>query len=311
LRQDWAVVVLSYGDGPGLRTVGSLLEGGVEPEKVLLVHNPGPGAAGITGAPAGVSVRNRSVNDGYGPAMNLGVAWAREQGYDLVALLTDDVEISLDSLQTLAEHCRSPDVAIVGPLLRDRDTGAVLSTGGTLDRWGQVGHRKARVPALAEVEWIDGAALMAKTAVVTFPPDFFLYVEDVAACVAARRAGYRVLCDIRAEAVTSPGVRGRREVFRYLMWRNRVAMAVRMLGVSAVLATVARCVATGAVRAAQAYKTGGAVAARRLGRTYGRALSDGLLGRMGPPDDVLTGGQRTRPRRGCKIAARTTRRWAP
>jgi GT2 family glycosyltransferase len=282
---DWSVVVLAHGDGPAPDTVRHLLAEGVDPDCILVVHNPSDDQPRARGFDPRVAVLDRARNDGYGPAMNDGIAWARHQGSEVVLLLTDDVRTSLPALRTLVEDCAPPHVALVGPLLRHALTGRVVSAGGLLDRDGNIAHRFDAVPAeLREVDWVDGAVVAARVDVVQFPDDFFLYVEDVAAAVAARRAGYRVLCNTRVEATTAPGVEGRTELFRYLVWRNRIALARRELGPRAVEATVARLLAAGIVRPATAARRSGRVAVgTAMARVYLRALRDGLTGRMGRP----------------------------
>jgi GT2 family glycosyltransferase len=282
---DWSVVVLAHGDGPAPSTVRHLMAEGVDPGSILVVHNPSDDQPRARGFDQRVAVLDRARNDGYGPAMNDGIAWARRQGSEVVLLLTDDVRTSLAALRTLAEDCAAPDVALVGPLLRHAVTGRVVSAGGLLDRDGNIAHRFDALPAaLREVDWVDGAVVAARVDVAQFPDDFFLYVEDVAAAVAARRAGYRVLCDTRVEARTAPGVEGRTELFRYLVWRNRIALARRELGVRAVAATVARLAAAAVVRPVTAAREAGDQAVgTAMARVYLRALSDGLTGRMGRP----------------------------
>jgi GT2 family glycosyltransferase len=286
---EWSVVVLAHGAGPAPATVRHLLDEGVEEGRILVVHNPSDQQPRALGLDPRVAVLDRPGNDGYGPAMNAGLAWAKGQGSEVALLLTDDVRTSLPALRTLVQDCAPTDVGLVGPLLRHAVSGRVISAGGLLDRNGNLAHRTDALPAsVRDADWVDGAVVAARVEAVRFPDDFFLYVEDVAAGLAARRAGYRVLCDTRVEATTVPGVEGRRELFRYLLWRNRLALARRDLGPRAVAATVARLAAAATVRPAEAARLSGdpAVGAA-MARVYLRALGDGLAGRMGRPGPDL------------------------
>lgn len=285
----WSVGVLAHGDGLAPGTTRHLLAKGVDPSRILVVHNPSNDQPRARGFDPCISVLDRPGIDGYGPVMNDGIAWAKRHGSEVAVLLTDDVRTSLRALRTLVEDCAPPDVALVGPLLRHAVSGRVVSAGGLVDRKGNIAHRTDAAPAsLREVDWVDGSAVAARVAAVRFPEDFFLYVEDVAAGVSVRRAGYRVLSDTTVEALTAPGVERRTGMFRYLMWRNRLGLARRYLGPRAVAATVARLATAASLRPVEAARRAGdAAVGRAMAGVYLRALADGLTGRMGRPHPHL------------------------
>ncbi|WP_408899072.1 glycosyltransferase [Nocardioides sp. R1-1] len=228
-----------------VRTVASLVEAGVEPRNVVVVDNSEDDSLdAVAGALATVAVLT-TPNDGYGAAVNAGVAWlARERPEPAAVLVaTHEVLVQPDTLAELVRGLDDPAVAAVGPLLWDSEdqTRPLWSAGGLLAGRGLVArhHRRPVRPGsdFAPVDWLDGSLVLYRRALLEafpFDPAYFLYLEEVDLHLRLRRAGWRVSVAQRARAVqTTHGMPA------YWAMRNRVYFSrTHSLGVAGRLGTL-------------------------------------------------------------------------
>jgi N-acetylglucosaminyl-diphospho-decaprenol L-rhamnosyltransferase len=171
------------------------------------------------------------VNRGFPAAVNQGLE--RSQG-DVVLLVNPDCVVPPATSDTLVAHLRAhPDVAVVGPRLREPDGKAAISAHpaptfatllvSTLFPFGRRALPAAFTRLLArtrrwesydaslhgsaaiDVPWLTGACLAVRS---TFLRDelggldegYFMYYEDVELCLAATQRGHRVVYLPSAEA---------------------------------------------------------------------------------------------------------------
>ena len=212
---DINVLVLTYGEGNKHRhLVGALIESGVSPQQIVLIHNPDGSPDGARPwAPPNASTLIMPRNVGYGHAMNAGIRFAAERGAEWLLLLTHDVEFANSGLTTLlaAREC-GEGFAVLGPALRRADDDSVYSFGGVHDAKTLVRHvtdkPAALIDGIAECLWIDGCAMLVRSAPLIaaglMRGDFFMYFDEPEMCLRLRRLGWHVGVVTEAEARTSP-----------------------------------------------------------------------------------------------------------
>ena len=190
-----AVVVLHYRNWPGIRrTLDAVLEQGVDPTEVTIVDNAS-GDGSVREIEANYASMNRielDANGGYAAGMNQGLR-ACASSYDAALLLTHDCVLGEGALELLKSRLRSDErLGAVGPLLAWRSApDRVFSGGGTLlapaydpDHlwWRDEVSLHADEPP-REVQWLDGACVLLRTAVFEslggFDEGYFLYFEEV------------------------------------------------------------------------------------------------------------------------------------
>jgi N-acetylglucosaminyl-diphospho-decaprenol L-rhamnosyltransferase len=300
---DLGVVVLAYGGGGEHEPLlASLLEEGVEPAAVLVIHNPARPAEAAPVPACGCEVVQAGANLGYAGGMNLGLARMRERGVELVLLLTHDARLRSGALSGLrAAMEAAPDFGVLAPALLLSGTEIPFSFGGRTDAWGGTEHIKDRPggDGVAACDWVDGGTLLVRRALVDrlggFDERFWGYCEDSDLCLRVRRAGYGVGVVLAAAADQEPGSAKRPGAWSYLSTRNGIAYARRARGLRGLLASSGRALFTIALSAAR-------TALRRLGLRPGagadtwalavgtsRGLLDYCRGRWGPPPAGLPG----------------------
>ncbi len=235
-----AVVVLSYGSGNQQQElVESLVEAGISPSRILVVHNPDGTAAGARPmVRSGVAVRALERNRGYGTAMNAGIEHWLAHGAEWILLLTHDVQIEAESLDHLIQAAAAHRTyGVLGPVLVDAETGRPFSYGGIDARDNIVGHRLDRpesADGVAACAWVDGSVVLLRaTAYQAAGPiesRFFMYFEEPDFCVRVRHAGWRVGVVLGSRAVTDPGLPKRPLAYGYLFCRNGLLYAWRTGG---------------------------------------------------------------------------------
>jgi GT2 family glycosyltransferase len=279
------VVVLSYGNGGAREVVRQLVDEGADTSRIILVHNPSPAVPAPPPVDHGVTVLVQPDNLGYGAGMNVGrkLALSRDPTA-VVVLLTHDVEIAYADIARLAREIRThPVVGILAPRLQS-PAGSSLSAGGTLDRFGNVRHLATHDRVGTQVrDWVDGAVVALSPLAPTLPSQYFLYMDDVALSTRTWRAGLEVRVDLSIVAVTEPKAADRRDVFRFLYWRNRLAFARTELTLVATIVGLLRLVGAAFLRSAQTTARERSIrSGARLLRLYARAARDGLGSRLGP-----------------------------
>jgi GT2 family glycosyltransferase len=190
------------------RTVASLLAAGLDPRKVVVVDNSEDESLAST--VLGDLRILVTANDGYGSAVNAGVAWLAREHPGLAAILvsTHEVVVEPDTVTELLDGLALPGTAAVGPVLweaRSAD-GAIWSAGGVLAGRGLVArHRHAPRDdsRFAEADWLDGALVLYRSQLLEaygFDTTYFLYLEEVDLHLRLRRAGWQIRVAHQARA---------------------------------------------------------------------------------------------------------------
>lgn len=261
----------------------------------VVVVNPRGDEASV--APPVVRHVTMTTNAGYAAAVNRGALELAPE-IDTLLILTRDADLDPDALDHLVDTLeRVPECAIVGPL---SSVGDRFRCGGRYPHPGRATHIVADHPsdldALVDVDWIDGSVMLVRRAVFDrvggLDAGTFMYVDEVALCLAITDAGHRVLVDTRARASQIPGAPQRSRAHAYLVARNHVRLARRRSGVgAAAIATASAGASTlrSIWRWASGADPGRSHHARSaLGFVDGAVA--GLLGQSGPPPARVTRG---------------------
>jgi GT2 family glycosyltransferase len=296
------VVILTHGTSPQAPELAqALLEEGLEPEAVVIVHNPTRPEEPAPEPPPGVGVIRMERNGGYAAGMNAGLRRQLGRGVEFVLLLTHEIRFPLGSVRALLEVAQSAqEFGVLGPTLWWREQNRVLSYGGRRRRRGGLEHIEAPPEGqdgVAETDWIDGAAMLFRAELLErvglMEERFFIYVEDAEICLRAQRAGWRVgvATDILADA--SPGGDTRPGAWAYLSARNGLEYSRRARGLGGVMWELARR----GKEAGQLVRTfagaRGDEARRARSLLELKAKASGIVhffrGRWGPPPPGLAG----------------------
>lgn len=302
LRDAVAAIILTYGESNQHSALTLTMASMLEPGRVVIVYNSrGPADTFSPFVPAQSTLLRTKRNLGYAGGMNLGIAHARTRlRSEFYLLLTHDTYLGPPDIALMMDIMRAdPTVAVVGPRLVHRDTGMLLSAGGSFDRWclptpiGASGHGRA------EPLWVDGAVMLirgeALDAVGRLDERFFMYAEECDLCWRMRRAGWRIRVASTAQAAAAPGGSHRSRVYQYLMARNRLELAYRMAGTrGAILSCVQVCKEMFRILPTPLGRRYWHTPDRRAALGQGAATASGILHfvlrRFGPPPPRLTTG---------------------
>jgi GT2 family glycosyltransferase len=300
------VVVLTYGtSGVHQPLLASLAAEGVDPEEILVVHNPSRRDEPAPAVPPGVETVLAPHNLGYAAGMNLGLRRVLEDpDCEFVLVLTHDARLRPGALARLLAAARSrPRFGVLGPVLVFTGTETPFSYGGVRRADGRLEHRRSEPTAggdrIAPCDWVDGGTMLVRTqalrAVGVFDERFWGYVEEAELCLRVERAGYQVGVVLDACADQDPGGPKRPGPWAYLLTRNGIAYAQRALGNRAaarLLAAAAWRVGFELARAASrklGLRPGPASEPGAVAIGVARGAVDFLRGRWGPPPSDLPG----------------------
>jgi len=231
--------VLTYGtSGVHAALLDSLLGQGVEPEQVLVVHNPAEPGEPDPVVPPGCEVLRATHNLGYAAGMNLGIERQLSRGCDLLLVLTHDARLRAGALAALlAAATANPELGVLGPGLVFAGTEEPFSFGGRTRPNGSTTHLAEPVAVengVAPCDWVDGGTMLIRADALArtggFDERFWSYSEEADLCLRIARAGYRIGVVPGALAEQMPGGANRPGPWTYLMTRNGTAYAYRAAG---------------------------------------------------------------------------------
>jgi GT2 family glycosyltransferase len=233
-----------------------------------------------------------TANRGFAGGNNLGIAWAIEQRFEYILLLNTDACIAEGAVLALLERLdRYPDIAVIGPVLKQRGATEQFLVGGRdIARHGAT--RTAMAPdefrrladyPLHRVDYVPGAVLLARRAafeqVGLFDEQFFFSGEVADFCRRIRRRGGRSCIDLDVGADHDIGQTAhalRATLYVYYSLRNRFLFARKHYPTMRFW-YFARWTMIGAWELAKNIARGRIGTARALAL----ALRDGLRGRVG------------------------------
>jgi N-acetylglucosaminyl-diphospho-decaprenol L-rhamnosyltransferase len=297
------IVILAYGSSAEhAPLVEWLLAQGLDPETILVVHNPAePGESAPPSADC--PVLESGQNLGYAGGMNLGVEAQRKRGVEEILLLTHDVRLRQGALdEMLAAADRSPAFGVLGPALVFTGTDIPFSFGGLTSDNGVNKHIKSPPGGLGPVlscDWVDGGAMLVRRAVFDavggFDERFWGYCEEADLCLRAKRAGFGVGVASAALAEQEPGATKRPGAWAYLTTRNGLEYARRAVGVRGVAAICAISVRDIVIDLARSLvrglrlRPGSPSPTLSMAMGAARGIHDYFRGRWGPPPSNLPG----------------------
>jgi N-acetylglucosaminyl-diphospho-decaprenol L-rhamnosyltransferase len=229
-----AVVIVHYNSPDTMRLTLGNLSPHFDREHLIVVDNSASLTEDVYHQKA--TVLADGDNRGYAGGVNHGIRAVGNTLPDVSEILvcTHESLFREDALgQLLATAKKFPDGHIVGPKLITRDAEGVESV------WSNGGHLSlpffypkhnvaTNTHGLHRVKWVDGAAFVIDLdtwrRLGGIPEEFFMYMEDVALGLLARRAGVPVLTNL--DAVVEQSANG---PSRSLAIRNRIILALRYM----------------------------------------------------------------------------------
>jgi GT2 family glycosyltransferase len=159
-----------------------------------------------------VAIERSSENVGFSRASNC--SWRRARG-ELVLFLNSDTIVPRGAIVTMVAHMKArPEIGALGPRLCNAEGALEMSFGTMLslaaEAWQKLlnaGYRngagplkgfvEARLARERDVDWVSGACLMTRRALLEtiggFDESFFLYSEDVDLCARIRAQGKKIV----------------------------------------------------------------------------------------------------------------------
>jgi N-acetylglucosaminyl-diphospho-decaprenol L-rhamnosyltransferase len=234
-------VVVNFNTGTALaECVASLRSAGVG--EVVVVDNGSAdrSLAALAEVDSAARIVRVKMNLGYGTAVNRGAALAAAP---FLLVTNPDIVVGPDAVDVLVARLSSePDLAVVGPLIRDPRGAAYPSARSfpsfavgaahaflglfwPTNRWtkryrGEAAPDASEQGRAREVDWVSGACVLLRReafdSVGGFDEGYFMYVEDLDLCWRLRRAGWRVLFEPAATVVHHQGLSTAAHPYRML-----------------------------------------------------------------------------------------------
>ncbi|MFE5835289.1 glycosyltransferase family 2 protein [Arthrobacter sp. NPDC056493] len=229
-----AVVIVHYNSHDTMRLTLDDLSRHFDREHLVVVDNSATLTEDVYRQRATVLADGE--NRGYAGGVNHGIRAVAKTLPDVSEILvcTHEALFRDDALSQLHATAKEfPGGHIIGPKLVTRDYRGVESV------WSNGGHLSlpfyypkhdvaASARGLRRVKWVDGAAFVIDLGTWRrlggIPEEFFMYMEDVALGLLARRAGVPVLTNL--DAIVEQSANG---PSRSLAIRNRIILALRYM----------------------------------------------------------------------------------
>jgi N-acetylglucosaminyl-diphospho-decaprenol L-rhamnosyltransferase len=241
----WAAVVVNYEAGPLLLAcVESLLaDTSAGPPEVVVVDNGSrdDSVAAVRRAHPAIRVVEPGGNVGYAAAANRGTALTTAP---VVAVCNADLEVQAGTAAAvLARFAAEPDLAAVGPALRNPDGSRYPSARTHPSLFDAAGHalvgrvrprnrftRRYRQldvdwTRARDVDWASGAMLFLRRAAVDsvggWDERYFMYVEDLDLCWRLGHMGWRISYEPGGEVLHVQGASTARRPYRMIVEHHR------------------------------------------------------------------------------------------
>ncbi len=208
-----AVVVLNYkGWRDSIKCVKSLLAQTYPAFHIVLIEN----GSGDQSARELSKLKDpkltyieESINHGFTGGVNLGIQWAMEHDYDMVALLNNDAHAEPDWLENLAGAMKKTKASVVTGLLLTSDGKRIDDAGDSYSTWGiptlVAEHQPASdAPKSGSVFGATGGATLYKLSLLKeiglFDNVYFAYNEDIDMDWRTQLAGHKIYYEKSAVA---------------------------------------------------------------------------------------------------------------
>jgi N-acetylglucosaminyl-diphospho-decaprenol L-rhamnosyltransferase len=195
-----------------LRTIDLIVEQGVAPERLVVVDNTEDPSIAESLRQALPSAAKLEIvdNQGYGPAVNIGVACLLEANplVDYILVSSHETVPAPGAIVALEQALDAdPVLGVVGPTLisesQDPASRICWSQGGILTRYlNEPRHVGYLTPlqsmpngSVVRRAWLDGAFCLYRSAILRnmqFRSDFFLYYEETELHTRMRKQGYAI-----------------------------------------------------------------------------------------------------------------------
>ncbi|HEV8425142.1 MAG TPA: glycosyltransferase family 2 protein [Actinomycetes bacterium] len=241
-----AVVLVTYQSARDLAMCLGSLEraAGPHPLEVLVVDNASTDASVEIARGYGAKVIEHHTNLGLSRAINIGVA---ATGAPWLLIANPDTWLAPGSLRRLMATATSgPRIGCVGPHLANPDgsdyptgrrcpsllmgaahaaLGPVWPDNPATRRYHMAGVDRTRP---LEVDWVSGACMLVRRQAFEqiggFDPGYFMYFEEMDACLRLHRAGWLVVFDPLAEVKHVVGGSTRSAPYRKVVHHHRSAL---------------------------------------------------------------------------------------
>jgi GT2 family glycosyltransferase len=193
----------------------------------------GPGTDAVTN-PWALTIICCPENRGFAAGNNVGIGYALNHGAEYVLLLNNDTIVDSEFLTHMVSVGESDDrIGIVGPKIYNLGGPDVLqSVGATLSLWtgrGRLlgaGERDCgQRNAARDVDWVSGAAIMIKRAVLqtvgVLDERFFLTYEETDLCHRAKAQGFRITVAPDARVWHKGGASTHQPTAEFYLTKNR------------------------------------------------------------------------------------------
>jgi GT2 family glycosyltransferase len=223
------VVIISMGNIDDIREcVASLRASSTSDFDILLVENTK--ASVLTGRNIDVETIVAGGNVGFAKGNNLGIRASVDRGYFATFLLNDDMVVSPDTLESLANTLlSSKDIGLIGPVtMFYRKPECVWAAGGDIFPWRIRVCGRTKVPKkIQTVDYLPGSGVMFRNSLVDLigllPEKYFFAYEEAEYCVRAKRSSYRSVVHPKAIAYHKVGITGKSgPALTYNDHRNRL-----------------------------------------------------------------------------------------
>jgi len=201
------IVILNWNNWPEtIKCLDSLKNNDYPVQEVVIVDNGSEKKISPDNLPLAVKIIYNQKNLGFAGGNNVGIRYALKKGADYVLLLNNDTRVSSDFLTKLMEAGEKDKFfGFLGPKIYFEDEPRKIWFAGGKISWlyhkgemrgyGEEDKGQYDFPRFQVVDYITGCCLLVKKEVIEkiglIPEEYFLYYEDTAWSLKARKNGFK------------------------------------------------------------------------------------------------------------------------